>query len=168
MESLQREFECSLCCTTWFNAQFYKAVKQNILLSKLLSSANLMLFCWLIFLPFFLKQIFWVCALLAKFEKGPPKNVAHCQACYYYIYCLYCAPGNEIGEAGLKSILLAVQYQITLANLAPNPALKGLMRLSLGVSWLSKLHLKWLDLCLPMFFWSAFCLKILSGLSFLS
>ncbi|XP_033624562.1 leucine-rich repeat-containing protein 71-like isoform X3 [Asterias rubens] len=39
---------------------------------------------------------------------------------------------NEIGEAGLKSILLAVQYQITLANLAPNPALKGLMRLSLG------------------------------------
>ncbi|XP_038058511.1 leucine-rich repeat-containing protein 71-like isoform X32 [Patiria miniata] len=39
---------------------------------------------------------------------------------------------NEIGEAGLKSLLLALQYQITLANLAPHPALKGLMRLSLG------------------------------------
>jgi hypothetical protein len=39
---------------------------------------------------------------------------------------------NEIGEAGLKSLLLALQYQITLANLAPHPALKGLMRLSLS------------------------------------
>ncbi|XP_041457800.1 leucine-rich repeat-containing protein 71-like isoform X5 [Lytechinus variegatus] len=38
---------------------------------------------------------------------------------------------NHIGESGMKSLLLAVQYQQTLSTLSPHPALKGLMRLSI-------------------------------------
>lgn len=47
-----------------------------------------------------------------------------------YSFCL----GNSIGETGMKSLLLAVQYQTTLCALSPHPALKGLLKLSLQVS----------------------------------
>ncbi|XP_033098088.1 leucine-rich repeat-containing protein 71-like isoform X26 [Anneissia japonica] len=39
---------------------------------------------------------------------------------------------NNITEIGMKSLLLAVQYQITLLNLTPSPALKGILRMSLN------------------------------------
>ncbi|XP_011676755.1 leucine-rich repeat-containing protein 71 isoform X13 [Strongylocentrotus purpuratus] len=39
---------------------------------------------------------------------------------------------NNIGEPGMKALLLAIQYQQTLGTLSPHPALKGLMRLSIA------------------------------------
>ena len=48
---------------------------------------------------------------------------------FYFI-----SAGNQIGEAGMKGLLLAIQYQQTLSTLSPHPALKGLMRLSIAVS----------------------------------
>ncbi|XP_072174280.1 leucine-rich repeat-containing protein 71-like [Diadema setosum] len=44
---------------------------------------------------------------------------------------------NQIGEAGMKALLLAVQYQQTLSTLSPHPALKGLMRLSIAKNGVS-------------------------------
>ncbi|XP_071942271.1 leucine-rich repeat-containing protein 71-like isoform X12 [Antedon mediterranea] len=38
---------------------------------------------------------------------------------------------NKITDTGMKGLLLAVQYQITLLNLAPSPAMKGILRMSL-------------------------------------
>ncbi|XP_071825143.1 leucine-rich repeat-containing protein 71-like isoform X2 [Apostichopus japonicus] len=45
---------------------------------------------------------------------------------------------NSIGEAGIKSLLLAVQYQTTLCALSPHPAMKGLLKLSLQGNVVSK------------------------------
>ncbi|XP_070537418.1 leucine-rich repeat-containing protein 71-like isoform X43 [Ptychodera flava] len=44
---------------------------------------------------------------------------------------------NQISEGGFKALLLGVQYQMTLNSLQPNPALKGLMRISLNKNAIS-------------------------------